>query len=180
MERPGIEPIRTNKRINFLDVKQLKSMQEATLSILENTGVQFPSEKALDIFSEHGAIVDRESQIVKIPHELVLKAMSTVPRYFTLGARDPSFDLQLQDGVSFFTNDGCGHKVVDPITGVHRASKKADVGMMARINDYLSSMAFSWTMVSAQDYGLTSPLHEMDVTWKNNTKHYQSVTMIGE
>ena len=52
--------------------------------------------------------------------------------------------------------------------------------MMARINDYLSSMAFSWTMVSAQDCGVTSPLHELDVTWKNNTKHYQSVTMMGE
>jgi trimethylamine--corrinoid protein Co-methyltransferase len=180
MERPGIEPIRTTKRINFLDDKQLISMQEATLNILENTGVLFPSERALDIFSEHGAIVDRESQIVKIPRELVLKAMLSAPRYFTLGARDPNFDLQLQDGVSFFTNDGCGHNVVDRITGEQRASKKTDVGMMARINDYLSSMAFSWTMVSAQDYGLTSPLHEIDVTWKNNTKHYQSVTMIGE
>ena len=52
--------------------------------------------------------------------------------------------------------------------------------MMARINDYLSSMSFSWTMVSAQDCGVTSPLHEMDITWRNNTKHYQSVTMMGE
>jgi len=52
--------------------------------------------------------------------------------------------------------------------------------MMARINDYLSSMAFSWTMVSAQDCGVTSPLHEIDVTWRNNTKHYQSVTLMGE
>jgi trimethylamine:corrinoid methyltransferase-like protein len=52
--------------------------------------------------------------------------------------------------------------------------------MMARINDYLSSMAFCWTIVSAQDYGITSPLHEIDITWRNNTKHYQSVTMMGD
>jgi trimethylamine--corrinoid protein Co-methyltransferase len=180
MDRPPIEPIRTTQRLNFLDDVQLGSLQEATLNILENTGVQFPSKKALDIFSEHGADVDPETQIVKIPRNLVFKAMSTVPRYFTLGARDPAFDLQLLDNVSFFTNDGCGHKVVDFKTGEHRASRKADVGMMARINDYLSSMAFSWTMVSAQDCGVTSPLHEMDVTWRNNTKHYQSVTMMGE
>jgi trimethylamine--corrinoid protein Co-methyltransferase len=106
--------------------------------------------------------------------------MSSVPRYFTLGARNPDFDLQLQDGISFFTNDGCGHNVVDSITGEIRASTKADVGMMARINNYLSSMSFSWTMVSAQDCGITSPLHEIDITWRNNTKHYQSVTMMGE
>ena len=175
-----IEPIKTPYKLNFLGEKQLDDLQEATLQILENTGIQFPTEKALSIFAEHGAEVDNDSQIVKIPRKLVFEAMSTVPRYFTLGARNPDFDLKLQDGVSFFTNDGCGHNVVDSKTGEHRASQKSDVGMMARINDYLSSMAFSWTMVSAQDCGITSPLHEMDITWRNNTKHYQSVTMMGE
>jgi len=180
MDRPPIEPMRTSRKLSFLDGQQLKDLQEATFQILENTGVQFPSEKALDVFVEHGAVVDRGSQIVKIPRDLVIRAMGKVPRYFTLGARNPEFDLILQDGVSYFTNDGCGHNVVDFKTGEKRASTKKDVGMSARINDYLSSMAFSWTMVSAQDYGITSPLHEIDVTWRNNTKHYQSVTMMGE
>jgi trimethylamine--corrinoid protein Co-methyltransferase len=175
-----IEPITTLYKLNFLNALQLDNLQEATLSILEDTGVQFPSKKALAILAEHGADVDHETQIVKFPRDLVQKAMATVPRYFTLGARNPDYDLQLQDGVSYFTNDGCGHKVVDPTTGEQRPSKKADVGMMARINDYLSSMSFSWTIVSAQDCGVTSPLHEIDITWRNNTKHYQSVTMMGE
>jgi len=180
MDYSPIEPIITSQKLSFLDDNQLNNLKEATLNILENTGVQFPSEKALDIFAKHGAEIDFNSQIVKIPRELVLKAMSTVPRYFLLGARNSAYDLQLQEGVSFFTNDGCGHKVVDFKTGERRASRKADVGMMARINDYLPSMAFCWTMVSAQDCGVTSPLHEIDITWKNNTKHYQSVTMMGE
>ena len=175
-----IEPIKTAFKLNFLDKKQLNDLQEATLNILENTGVQFPSKKALKIFAEHGATIDYETNIVKIPRELVKKAMSSVPRYFTLGARDPDLDLQLGEGISYFTNDGCGHKVVDFYTGEERASNKNDVGMMARINDYLTSMSMCWTMVSAQDCGVTSPLHEMDVVWQNNTKHYQSVTMMGE
>jgi len=179
-DHPPIEPIRTPYKLRFVDDEQLDHLRDATLQILENTGVQFPSKKALKIFAEHGAEVDHGTQIVKIPRDLVLKSMATLPRYFILGARNFEFDLQLQDGVTFFTNDGCGHKVVDFKTGERRASRKADVGMMARINDYLSSMAFSWTMVSAQDCGVTSPLHEIDVTWKNNTKHYQSVTMMGE
>jgi trimethylamine--corrinoid protein Co-methyltransferase len=179
MDCSPIEPLKTSKKFSFLDDNQLEKLKEATLDILENTGVQFPSENALNIFAEHGAEIDFDSQIVKIPRELVLRAMSTVPRYFLLGGRNPAYDLQLQEGVSFFTNDGCGHKVVDFKTGERRASSKADVGMMARINDYLPSMAFCWTMVSAQNCGVTSPLHEIDTTWKNNTKHYQSVTMMG-
>ncbi len=136
MERPPIEPLRTSHLHNFLDDVQLDQLQEATLKILENTGVKFPSEKALKIFAEHGAEVDLDSQLVKIPRNLVLKAMSTVPRYFRLGARDPELDLQLQKGVTYFTNDGCGHDVIDSLTGERRASQKSDVGMMARINDY--------------------------------------------
>ena len=109
-------------------VEQLDNLQEATLHILENTGVQFPSEKALAIFAEHGAHVDHDTQIVKIPRDLVFKAMKRVPRYFTLGARNPEFDLQLQDGVSFFTNDGCGHKVVDFKTGENASFKQGRCG----------------------------------------------------
>ena len=82
-----IEPIKTPYKLNFLGEKQLDDLQEATLQILENTGIQFPTEKALSIFAEHGAEVDNDSQIVKIPRKLVFEAMSTVPRYFTLGDR---------------------------------------------------------------------------------------------
>jgi trimethylamine--corrinoid protein Co-methyltransferase len=177
--RHVIEPITTSHKLRFLEDGQLDDLQEATLDVLQNVGIRFHSERALAIFAEHGARVDRESQIVKIPRELVLEAISNAPRYFTLGARDPELDLRLQDGVSYFTNDGCGHEVVDFETGEHRASTKADVAMMARINDHLPSMAFAWTMVGAHDCGVTAPLHELDAIWRNNTKHYQSVTMMG-
>ncbi len=177
-ERPAIEPIRTSYKLRFLDDQQLDTLREASLDILENVGVRFDSEKARKILTEHGASVDSDSQIVKFPRDLVLKAMSSVPRYFTMGARHPKADLLLQDRVTFFTNDGCGHRVVDFETGQNRASTKADVAMMASINDYLPSMAFSWTIVSAQDCGATSPLHEVDATWRNNTRHSQSVTMM--
>jgi trimethylamine--corrinoid protein Co-methyltransferase len=102
-----------------------------------------------------------------------------VPRYPVLGGRDPGSDLQTGEGVTFFTNDGCGHQTVDFITGDRRSSTKADVAMMARIEDYLSAISFFWTIVSAQDCGFTSPLHEIEAAWNNCSKHYQSVTMMG-
>jgi trimethylamine--corrinoid protein Co-methyltransferase len=68
---------------------------------------------------------------------------------------------------------------VDFWTGERRGSTKADVAMMARIEDYLSAIAFYWTIVSAQDCGPTSSLHEIEAAWNNCTKHYQSVTLMG-
>lgn len=178
-ERPPIEPLRTKFKLRILEDEQLDLLQEATLTILEQTGVQFPSDKALTILADHGAIVDRRTQVVKFPRQLVLNAMQPAPRYYRLGARDPEFDLQLQPGVTYFTTDGCGHETLDLHSGERRASRKDDVAMTARICDYLSSMSFYWPMVSAQDYGKTAPLHELDAGWNNTIKHVQSETLMG-
>ena len=64
-----------------------------------------------------------------------MKALASVPRYFTLGARDRDCDLPLQKGLTFFTTDGCGVETVDLATGNKRSSYKADVAMMARVAD---------------------------------------------
>jgi trimethylamine--corrinoid protein Co-methyltransferase len=180
IERPAIEPIRPAYKVQYLSDEQLDQMQQATLCILEEVGVKFPSEKALAIFAGHGADVDHGTQIVKIPRDLVFKAMSTVPRYFHIGAREPSCDFDLEDGVTYFTTDGCGVETVDLETHQRRPSCKADVGRMAHVVDYLSSMAFYWPMVSAQDHGKTAPLHELDASWNNTVKHVQSETLMGE
>jgi trimethylamine--corrinoid protein Co-methyltransferase len=178
-ERPAIEPIRTPYSLRFLNDQQLNDLQRATLQVLEEVGVRFPSEKALALFAEHGAQVDHQNQIVKIPPDLVFKALASAPRYPILGARDPAFDLQTQAGVTYFTNDGCGHETVDFWTGERRPSTKADLAMMAQIEDYLASISFFWTIVSARDCGAAAPLHEIEAAWNNTVKHYQSVTMMG-
>jgi trimethylamine--corrinoid protein Co-methyltransferase len=180
IERPAIEPIRSAFTLQFHTNEQLDQLQAATLEILETVGVRFPSQKALAIFADHGARVDHDEQIVKIPSDLVQRAMATVPRYFRLGARNPACDLQLEEGVTFFTTDGCGVETIDFETRERRASRKGDVAQMARVCDYLSSIAFYWPMVSAQDHGRTAPLHELDASWNNTVKHVQSETLMGE
>jgi trimethylamine--corrinoid protein Co-methyltransferase len=70
-------------------------------------------------------------------------------------------------------------ETIDFETRERRPSCKADVGRMAHIVDYLSSVCFYWPMVSAQDYGRTAPLHELDAGWNNTVKHVQSETLMG-
>ena len=177
--RPALEPLRSAFRVQYLTDEQLDKLQNATLEILENVGIKFPSEKALNVFAEHGAQVDRATQIVKIKRDMVFNAMKTVPRFFVMGSRLPEYDLNLQEGTTYFTTDGCGVEVVDLETRQYRPSSKADVGMMARVADYLPSIGFYWPMVSAQDCGRTSPLHELEVGWNNTVKHFQSETIMG-
>ena len=62
-----LQPIKPAYRLRILGDEQLVQLKAATLEILEEVGVHCPSEKALAIYAEHGAQVDFESQIVKLP-----------------------------------------------------------------------------------------------------------------
>jgi len=176
----NIKPIQTKLRVNVLDAGQVAEIRAATLHILQSIGIHFPSERALDVFAKHGAQVDMESQIVRLSPELVLESMKNAPRVFTLSGRATGTDLSLDGSSSYFATDGSGTETIDFKTGLRRPSSKADVAMMAHVADYLSSISFYWPIVSAQDYGRTSPLHELDASLNNTVKHIQSVTIIGE
>jgi trimethylamine--corrinoid protein Co-methyltransferase len=177
---PEIKPIRRKFDLEVLDAAQLQEIKSATLHVLEKTGVQFPSERALQIFAEHGAQVDADTQVVRISPDLVLKALDKAPRTYTLAGRSAGTELLLDGTRSYFGTDGCGTLTVDLHTGEERASCKEDVATMARVIDYLSSIAFYWPMVSAQDHGFLAPLHELDASFRNTVKHVQTETAMGQ
>ncbi|NIO71287.1 MAG: hypothetical protein GTN71_20200 [Anaerolineae bacterium] len=179
-ETPQLQPIAPTYHLRILSDEQLDQLKSATLEILEETGIHCPSEKALNIYAEHGAQVDVESQIVKLPPKVVLEAMSHAPRFYTMGARSPAHDLKLDGTAMYCATDGTGTETIDFVTRQRRSSVKEDVAKTARIADYLSSMAFYWPMVSAQDFPATAPLHELDASFNNTVKHVQSETLMGE
>ena len=49
--------------LDILSSQDVERIHTATLDVLENTGVRFPSIKALDIWEAHGALVDRDTMI---------------------------------------------------------------------------------------------------------------------
>lgn len=177
---PPLQPITPAYHLRILSDQQLGTLKTATFTILQETGVHCPSEKALKIYAEHGAQVDFAAQVVKLAPEVILEAMSHAPRFYTMGARSPAFDLRLDGKSTYLATDGCGVEVIDFGTRQRRASCKQDVAKMARISDYLSSIGFYWPIVSAQDFPATAPLHELDASFNNTVKHVQSETIMGE
>ena len=94
---PDLKPIILDHKLELLTPGDLEFIQGSTLRLLEEIGVHFPSQTALAIFSDHGAKVDLDTQIVRIPASLVEKAMSTAPRSFVLTGREERFDLLPDD-----------------------------------------------------------------------------------
>lgn len=175
-----ITPIETKLKLEILSSDQLASIKSTTLNLLADIGVKFPSEKALKIFAEHGARVDFDTNIVRLAPDFVLEEIGKAPREYLLSGRTEGTDLELGSGKSYFATDGCGTETIDFETGERRLSCKEDVAKMARVADYLSSIAFFWPMVSAQDFGRLAPLHEIDAAFNNMSKHVQTETVMGE
>jgi len=167
--------------LSVLKPQDVDRIHLATLHIIENVGVRFPSQRALDIWEANGAQVDRNSMIVRAKPELIDAALKNAPPVYTLAARDPAQDLPLDGNHVFLGTDGCGVEVLDLFSGEKRTSRLQDVAEIARIADDLEEIAFHWVAVSAQDKpAVTRGLHEVKAVWENSTKHVQTESVYNE
>jgi len=173
----------TNPRLKLeiLTPDEVQQIHEATLEIIEKTGVRFPSKKALDIWEKNGADVDRETMVVKAPPDLIEEAIKLCPPDYVLAARDPAQDLPLDGNHVYVGTDGCGVQILDIETGELRRTALQDVADIARIADATEEIGFHWVPVSAQDRPAKSRgLHELRAVWENSTKHVQTESIYNE
>jgi len=162
-------------RLEVLTPQEVKRIHGATLHIIEKVGVRFPSERALEVWADHGAAVDREKMIVRAKPELIEAALKKCPPAYPLAARDASQDLPLDGNHVFVGTDGCGVEVLDLHTGARRTSCLQDIIDIARLADATEEVGFHWVPVSAQDMPPeTRGLHEIKAIWENSTKHVQT------
>ena len=162
-------------KLQVLNQEEVRKIHEATLWIIENVGVKFPSARALAIWQDAGAEVDLDRMIVKARPALIESALEHCPPAYTLAARDPVQDLPLDGNHVYLGTDGCGVEVIDVETRELRTSRLQDVRDIARIADAVEEIAFHWVPVSAQDTPVaTRGLHEIAAIWESSTKHVQT------
>jgi trimethylamine--corrinoid protein Co-methyltransferase len=179
--KASIQPIKSKLRISLLDEQEISQINQNTRTVLEELGVVFPSQKALKIFADVGANVDFESQLVKIPADLLDKYLATSPRTYTMAGRRPDLDVHVGDGQgTYFYCSGESPRIVDFETGERRLSVKQDIENHARIADYLPIVSLLWPSASASDKGVTSPLHGLEACFTNAEKHVESESVMDE
>ena len=156
---------------SFAD-NEIFKIHQATLDVLENTGIVIETEEALQVFDGAGARVDRESKIVKIPPGVVEDAIRSAPSKIVLAGRDPKHDTVLEGGRVNFTNFSEGVEVVDPYSGERRTPVKADLANAAKLVDYLSDIDVCEKAVGASDVPqAVVSLHNAQAMLTNTTKH---------
>ena len=88
--------------MKVLSDDEIEKIFQASLIILEETGVAFQQEDALTLFHKNGAIVDSEKSIVKFPSSLVEDLIKKVPKEYTLYHRDSGKSVDIANGTVHF------------------------------------------------------------------------------
>ncbi len=108
-----------------LSDQELKTIDEASMKILAETGVQFNYPPALKTLQKKGAKV--EEDLVFFPPEMVKEYLREVPSSFLLQAINPERDVEL----------GAGVPVTGPPSGALNIAQKQGEPRPARGEDYL-------------------------------------------
>jgi len=151
---------------------ELYEIHLATLEVMEKTGLLFDDEEALEVLDGGGAVIDKKNRMAKFPPYMVEDAIRSAPSTIVLAGRNPKNDFVMDNNRVGFTNFGEGVFIIDPYTGEHRQTTKADVAATALIADYLSEIDVYERAVGAGDMPPeTVHLHNAEAWLSNTSKH---------
>jgi trimethylamine--corrinoid protein Co-methyltransferase len=132
---PGLK--RNIPECEVMDGSQVERIDAASLDILENVGIHFRDEIALEDWRRAGAKI--EGELVYLDRGLVRELISSIPPDFTYQARNPANNLRL----------GGKHSVFVPMTGapflrdiedVRRNPTLDDLAMFHKLSHMLPAM----------------------------------------
>jgi trimethylamine---corrinoid protein Co-methyltransferase len=152
--------------------EEVRRIHEASLTVLERTGIEVQPSECRDIFAAAGARVDTTENRVFIPRSMVEDALACAPNEVVLCGRDPRHDLVLGGTRVYMGTGGAAVKVLDLRTQRVRESTLADVALIGRLVDALDNIHFYLRACVARDI----PVADLDLNTyyaalANTTKH---------
>jgi len=159
-------------RLQVLDENDIERIDQATMRILQNTGVAVYEKQALALLERNGAKIEKASSRARIPEKLIRDLVGKAPHTFKLAGREDARTITLGSGKTHFTNSATGIRVLDHETGRIRDSVLSDVPIFARVADALDNIAFYGPTVVAHDVkGGFHFLMELVAALRNTSKH---------
>lgn len=123
-------------KLELVTKDQLQTIHDATIEILENRGVKFQNERALEYLKRAGAQVDSTTGIVRFSRDIVESFVRKAPADFIWRARDPKHNLHV-GGDACWSVPGYGCNYILDLDGNRRLGTIKDVCDLARLVDFL-------------------------------------------
>ncbi len=160
-------------RYKPLTDEQVRRIHQASLAILERTGVQVEEPEALRLFTEAGTDVDGNR--VRLPQSLIEDTLDKAPSRVVLAGRNPDNDLILEGARVHIGTGGAALQVLDLETSKIRKAVLRDVADMARIVDALDNIHFYLIPIYPTDMSKENvEINKYYASLANTSKHVQA------
>ena len=155
--------------IQVLTDEEKKTILEAALKVLERTGVKVCCEEALELLKNAGC--NMEGDLVKIPADLVRKAIKTAPGCINIYNREGDLAMELTGTNSYYGPGVTCPYFYDPYTLERVPAIKQHVVDTAIVADALEHVNFlmSLCMISDETASLAD-IHEVEAMIGNSPK----------
>ena len=143
-ERAGKPPRAPQPRMTFKPMEvatadQVERLHQASLTILEEIGMDFLHAGARAILAEAGALVDPTSERVRFPRALVESKIGLAPETFTLHARNPENNLEIGGNAIAFCSVASAPNAADR-DGGRRPGSRVDYQNLLKLGQSLDAV----------------------------------------
>ncbi|UCB46023.1 MAG: trimethylamine methyltransferase family protein [Spirochaetota bacterium] len=176
MHAKGI--VRNIPPLEILSQDQVERIHRGALEVLETTGVEVESRRALEFYQKGGCIVELESHRVRFPSELVLHCIRQCPTSFRMRALDPRNDLILGGNV-VYSGLFSGLRTVDLDTWETRIPTVQDNHDANKIADGLENVHGSPSYTPYCEFVDEPPVMFLPISTWSRLKYLSKVSRIG-
>lgn len=148
---------------------QIEQLHQASMRILEEIGIVFMDDEALDLWAAAGAHVDRTTQNVRFDRAMILELVARAPKTFTWRARNADRNVKI----------GGDHIVFAPNGGTIFAQdldKGRRPGVMEDYDNFLKLMQMN-NIIHVTGDQLVVP-HDVPVPFRHLRRSYSAFTLL--
>ncbi|HIZ76955.1 MAG TPA: trimethylamine methyltransferase family protein [Firmicutes bacterium] len=155
-------------QLKVLSDSDMQMVHEKALELLEEKGVVFQSDKAVETFRKHGAKVTDHT--VMIPKDMVMKALSQCPPSFLLEGMNPDKNVTIGEGLAI--HPAGGEVFMRDFDGKRRTATLEDFSNLQKVYQALDNVDIcGYQPVSPSDVNKrVMGLHCLLASFKNSDK----------
>jgi trimethylamine--corrinoid protein Co-methyltransferase len=147
-------------------------IHDASLDILEHTGIAVESDELLAIMRTAGANIDLEKRVVRLSRDMVLENIKKAPSQFVAYGRNSNRDLRIERGKVYARTGNGRINVIDATTGQRRTGTRSDVEACAVLVDALENIHIGSGVLYAGDVPQSAvDIVTFEIMLENTDKH---------
>jgi len=159
-----------SSKFQILSEKELQTIHEHTLEILEDVGIKVEVKKMRDMLADVGCGVDEKKKIVRFPPRVAENYIKKAPREFILCGADPSVQWAINPETRVYGGLGTLINIYDLETGEYRQTTLRDIERHIILIDYLDHIQSNQMDIWPHDIPMQTIHVETIRSWAKNCK----------